>query len=497
MRYLLGVMCCLLLSGLVPAQESSTFNMVHQNLVEGPAVGFSVREVPNGYLVFSNQRGWYGTPQDPFTTLLSESGIVAQERDYTTSEPTNIGLPDPIAASANGLYYCGVTNRSDSLHDRIFLYCFDAIGDTTYTRFVIGDTIMIVRKCLQTLNNDLLFTGLHESPKEQFCLRTDTMGNILGWFAYPGFDGSGIAEDTSGNIYLSGQWIYPNQRGSLIKCNAVGAVEWFQLQPLGPATTGIYRTVIALADGNALALGTCTQYLNPFPDQNYAHAACYSGAGDLLWQDTARATSGSALVAELNDGYQKSDGNIVTAGSFTSTETGGHGFVRVYSPNGSVVWDREFTYYDTIASTGTHRIWDVESTNDGGMVLTGEAWHFGQQSPQNLWVVKLDSLGCLVPGCQGVGITEQATNWKGALRLWPNPVHVGDVLQVELPEGLRGAKDARIVLVDQAGKRLLQEPWRQGQVLQEVIIPDIPAGMYYLHLITGGTWLSGGKVVVE
>lgn len=493
------VFALLFLRGLLAAQEGTTFNVVHQNTAQGPAVGFAVKEVPSGYLVFSNQRGWDSTPQDPFATRFDTNGLFYQERDFREARYTNIGFPDPVASLSTGKFATGVSvfGWGEEM-DSLFLYRFTSVGDTVLRQYLVSDTTFTIRKCIQTSNGDLLFTGLHEPPKEQYCLRTDISGNIQSWFAFPGFDGSGIAEDANGDIYLSGQWIYPNPRGSLIKCNSAGAVYWFQLQLLPPPGTGLFRTVKVLSDSSIFVCGYAIKFFNPFPPANMALCMRYSTSGELLWTDTARITTGSAM-AEMVDAYQRSDGTIISAGYYFTQEVGGRGLVRAYDINGLVNWDREFTYYDTIAATGSHQIWDVEPTSDGGMILTGSAEHYGQIPLVNLWVIKLDSMGCLVPGCNVVGVEELVTDLQAHLVVSPNPARDIVNMLLELPQGGTVQGQVQMNLLDAEGRSLAQQEVEQNlnQLRATLDVSTLPSGTYYLHLRDGKRWLAGSKVVVE
>ena len=76
---------------------------------------------------------------------------------------------------------------------------------------------------------------------------------------------------------------------------------------------------------------------------------------------------------------------------------------------------------------------------------------------QDTWVVKVDSMGCLEPGCHLItGLTSQVTNLRGALRVWPNPVGAqgqgqGQVqVAWDLPEAMTGS--AQLTLVSAAGQ---------------------------------------------
>ena len=491
------------LSGQLPAQEGGGLNVVHQSVVQGPGFGVSVEESGLGYLVFSLQRGWSGADLAPFTSNFNVQGDVLTEHEYPKGWRTDPGWIDPVEKNRFGSgYHLGVTNfystSTSPRFDSAYYHRYSAEGDTVFTRFLMADTILVLRRCVQAANGDLLFTGLHEPPKEQFCLRTDSLGVVKDWFAFPGFDGRGISLDEAGFIYLAGNWITPNPRGSLIKCDSTGAVHWFQLQPLGVPTVGWYYSVVT-GVGRALVLGAFIQQQFPLPEVYYAHALCYSSDGTLMWQDTARTTSMGSSGTSFIDGYMRGEDQVVACGSYLNLDEGGFGFIRSYTWSGDVLWDRQYTYYDTAGSVRRHVFNDIEPTSDGGMVLTGEAWNDEQQAPQNIWLVKLDSLGCLVPGCQEVGVQEFVLGLQDRLHISPNPA--SDLVNVllELPEGGAVQGQAQVQLLDASGSMVLVEKVQQNfnQLRATLDVSALPAGTYYLHLRDGKRWLAGGKVVVQ
>ncbi|MFN8352196.1 MAG: hypothetical protein U0U25_12090 [Flavobacteriales bacterium] len=501
---IISTVVVMFLSECLLAQELPPLNTVHQSMVQGPAVGVSVRQGLNGYLLWSIQRGYTGSNFSPFCSRVQLNGMFEAEMEVAFGWNAQPGVVDPVAtARVHGGYHEGVTmafSTSTSVrYDSAFYIRYSSTGDTMFTRFLMADSILVIRRCVQAGNGDLLFTGLHEPPKEQFCLRTDSLGVVKDWFAFPGFDGRGISLDDAGFIYLAGNWITPNPRGSLIKCDSTGAVHWFQLQPLGVPTVGWYYSVVT-GVGRALVLGAFIQQQFPLPEVYYAHALCYSSDGTLMWQDTARTTSMGSSGTSFIDGYMRGDDQVVACGSYLNLDEGGFGFIRSYTWSGDVLWDRQYTYYDTAGSVRRHVFNDIEPTSDGGMVLTGEAWNDEQQAPQNIWLVKLDSLGCLVPGCQEVGVQEFVLGLQEHLHISPNPA--SDLVNVllELPEGGAVEGTVQVYVMDALSRVIFQEDCqveRSRDLKAAIDVSALPSSTYYLHLRDGKRWLAGGKVVVQ
>jgi hypothetical protein len=107
-------------------------------------------------------------------------------------------------------------------------------------------------------------------------------------------------------------------------------------------------------------------------------------------------------------------------------------------------------------------------------------------------------MGCILPGCLPLGITALATNLKDAVSVYPNPsTALGVTVQVSitLPPSLKNSTSLKLSIVNEQGQ-LVQE----GSVVQgenTVNVASLAAGLYYLHLTTGTTWLGGTKLVIE
>lgn len=165
------------------------------------------------------------------------------------------------------------------------------------------------------------------------------------------------------------------------------------------------------------------------------------------------------------------------------------------SPNLQVLWKREYR-----ASPPESLIHDLFYEGaimpDKSFVLCGLAFGPLEDSTnQNAWVVRVDSLGCLEPGCDST-VAVQGPNQEEdvGLRLSPNPT--GGEVRLALT-------DAEAVLL---GLRLLDI---QGRVIQDIQflrsagwracvlnLAEQPAGVYIVQVRTSMGW-TVKKVVKE
>jgi hypothetical protein len=109
-------------------------------------------------------------------------------------------------------------------------------------------------------------------------------------------------------------------------------------------------------------------------------------------------------------------------------------------------------------------------------------------------------MGCIVPGCDGVGIVEQVTNLSGALKVYPNPVSANGQVTVEvsLPASLQLGSTLRLVLTSMQGQ-VIKELALPAQNDQRVVLDvgGLAAGFYSVHIADGGRWLTGSRLVVS
>ncbi len=115
---------------------------------------------------------------------------------------------------------------------------------------------------------------------------------------------------------------------------------------------------------------------------------------------------------------------------------------------------------------------------------------------QDAWVVKVDSMGCVVPGCDGVGVTEIITNLNDALTVYPNPAHGQVQVGIQLPQHLLGT-DLHLSIVAADGRLVRREEWPKSKTTGTLDIHALSPGPYTLHVTDGSRWITGTKLMIE
>ncbi|MGB0932053.1 MAG: T9SS type A sorting domain-containing protein [Chitinophagales bacterium] len=132
--------------------------------------------------------------------------------------------------------------------------------------------------------------------------------------------------------------------------------------------------------------------------------------------------------------YEMSDGHIMVVGiDKNHPETAvndNSGFLAKLSPQGEILWQRNYQGLDK-----SWQIQDMCLTLDGGFALTGRySNRFNEPDNEgDVWLLKVDSMGCLEPGCGSdlirvdapfvyTDIEEVPTIPSGGFSIYPNPL---------------------------------------------------------------------------
>jgi len=167
------------------------------------------------------------------------------------------------------------------------------------------------------------------------------------------------------------------------------------------------------------------------------------------------------------------------------------------SENGELMWQRYYRF--TQSDDHRNDVYDVCATSDGGVAFTGTLVDYTQdvitiKDPfQKGWIAKLDAFGCLVPGCQDVGVEEQAEE-RTYFTFGPNPMISGGVLNVYL--GNYNGRAPRFVLYDQQGKEVASTAADGMNTTYMWPLPELASGSYVLVLEDKGRVVQSEKLVV-
>jgi hypothetical protein len=330
---------------------------------------------------------------------------------------------------------------------------------------------------------------------------TDASKNHFGWSLTETSDGGFLLLCFNKYIGPCNGCVFNDQirETILIKADSAGNQQWSKIFPVWQwreiANPG--SDLIDLSNGNFLLTGFSEFY--PGNDPAFTFYSKYnfwivSPGGELI--DSI--SYGKHFNARPQRIIPVSDGNYFVAGYEidTSNINGQTGLLLKVNASGQPVWKRE--YRVSPPESKIHdAFYDVAEMPDKGFVLCGRAFGPLEDSTnQNAWIIRVDSLGCLEPGCDTVftAVHDSPKESDAGMLLSPNPASREVRLALTDPEAmLLGAR-----LLDMQGRVLEDVQFRREAGWRECVLhlTGQPAGVYVVQARTSKGWVVR-KVVKE
>ncbi len=436
----------------------------------------------------------------------SQGNLLTEKRHKATLHSLYLGWADCCDSIEGGGYVTAGTLESVNNTTQLTrLMRYDSNGDTLWTRD-FGDSthFWIGEQVKQTADGGFLMIGYTDASGfyyAGFAIKTDALGNEEWQHTY-GLGGvdygyTDIALLPDGYLLAGASCQLDGNCDFLVtKISETGTVIWNLL--LGSPFSEPDASIERLSDGRFMLFGgwaaNANTWLAPYI------AVLDPDDGQVTWSHQYGApTYGTALMA----GKEFSNTDIIACG-ISSSGSSQVGLLLRTTAAGDSLWMRKYVYHDSVIDQGAGRFWDVLPTPDGGCIAAGVAYNpFNAPYPpgysQDTWVVKVDSMGCIVPGCDGLtGITEQVTNLGDALTLYPNPVHDQLHVGIKLPADIASNGQLTLSVTTMEGKLVLQQQVPTSVAGEVVLdVSSLAAGMYSLHLSDAQRWLAGKKFVVQ
>ncbi|MBS1570031.1 MAG: hypothetical protein JST45_11415 [Bacteroidetes bacterium] len=438
----------------------------------------------------------------------SQGNLLEEKRHKVPFHSLYLGWADCCDSVVGGGYVSAGGVESIDLSTAIHLMRYDTNGDTLWTRD-IGDSthFWISSQVKQTADGGFLITGYTEAPfyTDGFALKTDMLGNEQWRHTY----GGGFVDDYSDiallpDGYLLAGETYPtfeNRDFLVTRITETGSELW--TVRFGSPYWEPVASIARLSDGRFVLFGAWGADANEFMTPYIA--VLDPGDGHVTWSHQYGPPNFSKT---LFAGKECPDGDIIACGvSYDGGQQ--QGLLLRSTSTGDSLWMRNYAFHDSVIDQGSGRFWDVLPTADGGCIAVGAAYQpFNAPYPpgysQDAWVVKVDSMGCVVPGCNGVaGITAQVTNLGDVLKLYPNPLspskgngqmHVG----IHLPGNFATTGPLTLSATTMEGKLVLQRQVPTSAAGEVVLdVSSLSSGMYAVHLSDATRWLAGKKFVVQ
>ncbi|MBK9275395.1 MAG: T9SS type A sorting domain-containing protein [Flavobacteriales bacterium] len=474
-------------------------------------LGRAIIQLDNGHYAISANGGWiydslYWSSTTNLLILDGSGGYVSVSHIDVPDKLTYNGRSRSMVQLPDGKFVIGGNSVDTSLVGLPSLYWFNASGLAITYAEIEALPQYIVRQMNKAHDDGFVLVGdaLIGNDIQAFILKTDSAGQLewsqlFGTTTYDDYFWS-VEPAPEGTYYIGGVKGVGNNSWDpwLLRVDSLGNEIWSftngtQYQDLGQAH------LFALSDGS-FVYGSGRPTGNGTDQRpQLVKVDC---TGSILWSQEYDVATHSALILDVQEIVP--GGDLIACGYSTPINPFFDGFLCRTNSQGDSLWLRHYWYTDSIMNDGIGYFNDVTPTSDGGFAAVGVMIQSmsGNDPPgasQDVWVLKVDSLGCVEPGCDLVtGITAQVTNLKDALRVWPNPVAGGGSVTVviALPEGLRKGA-LRLSLISADGKLVREEQLPAFLSRYSFPISAYHSGLYMLHLSTPDTWLSGTKLMIE
>ena len=476
------ILCCLI-TWSVLSQAQATFNKtIDYN--QGWEFARSVIASDTGYFIF----GSAGNQIHPIKLNLNFTSIEGNHLISKVFRVDSMGLYNGISGTfkqkSDGQFYSigSIQDLQTSLYD-FALYLFDEKCDSiAFHYYGKPDKDEIGNNITEMPDGGYLLIGttgiFAYNTMDIKAIRTDSMGNVLWDTTYGGF-----LNDVANNVAYIG-----NNKIAIGGTNYNWDKGWSWLFVIDANTKQIIWQVFypgslysgradfnLTNDGGFILYSRRDTIINgKLTKLNYLRKL--DSLGNLDWHRDLYHHDNSMQIWIAR---QTMDGSYIFCGDRDNKDGKQRGYIAKLDTNGlDILWEREY-YYNSWSS---HYLADIQQTADGGYIAVGMT----HDQTQDNWVLKVDSMGCLVPGCHLTNVEEYDTEVD--FKIYPNPNSGSFSINFESIENIS------VTIFDMAGRQVYQK--RSAKKENPITIPNAMPGIYLVKILSGEKVMIK-KIVVE
>jgi hypothetical protein len=462
-------------------------------------VGLSVFSNASNYLIFSvggDSTQYYRNKITPIK-LNKNGDLLYFSNTGDTLHEYYAGVGGSVSRTADGYILAGSVDVIGYTESKGLLIRYDSSGSVLWSRTYRDSTFVPPYLAgFQTKTTELgsfISVGeiqISQSTSRFLLLKSDSFGNEL-WrrqFGYPQNmnrcesiqvlpDGGFLLGGTTGYVYQS------NSINSLVvRTDSMGNQLWMKTYG-GPYNDGYARLALA-KDGNYVIGTTYTEWVDQGISISRINFIKTDVAGNVIWN---KKFCKPRIFTELTNIKALEEGGFVAVGYTHDCDTATYdhlGWIMKISENGDSLWYREYSNYHS--AYYRHELYDVAQTSDGGFIACGTINDDLNNLFYDMWVLKLDSNGCLNPGCTQ-SINEYGIRNQG-IEIYPNPFTESFTLQ--MPEKI---VDAEVYVFDMLGKQVMKTSINSHR--SSIPASGLEKGIYLIRVVTRDGEVFIGKGV--
>jgi hypothetical protein len=397
----------------------------------------------------------------------------------------------------NNFAFCG-TESLDTINGSIdscrgMLLKIDQSGDTIWTKKMKFSTNKqnLMYRCFQTTDKGFVLCGVTANGGINYAwgVKVDSLGNSQWQYTY---GGNGNNEFFDVEQTFDGGYVFAGNSGGqdlyVVKTNSLGVLQW--QKSLGtPNQDGRISYIHQLHDSSYIITGLVDTSA-AFNYQGKGYIAKLRKNGSLIWERTYTSQNADDLIGFGGTKAMeiKYDEYIILGSKHLQSNPNipNLWLVRIDS-SGTLIWERTYNYYHP--NINTTYGYNIIQTSDNGFLITGSVGSLNAPGGQELWLMKLDSLGCDTIDCS-LSIRRETAFIEG-LRVYPNPA--GSIAMVYIREKL--GTQCIIMVYNPYGQICYSSQTEEGKTT--IDIANFADGIYIIRSIDEYGNSSNCKLIVS
>lgn len=479
-------------------QSQVTFNKT-VDFEHGDETAFSIVPVPNGYIIAGHG---YGYESEDFYEVklkfanIDTAGNVLWQKVFVDSGFNLYCEVQSGVYLSDGSVVFGGHRLTDSTSEIIVIKLNPVTGDTIFYKTFSFDDWIYGLQVRQLSTGELIMLAFDSNALNGYLLLKMKINGELIWSKTYGGSSevspSDFEIDTDDHIWLINKYLYCSPPGSLIReIDSAGIVLALTFVPDYCLFAGIKTH-----DGGFYGPGG---YYPIPPYQQFTYRM--DSLGNVLWVYESLIDFDTLASGELYTGTSKelANGDLINVGYY-GTNTGQYiSIVSKVDLFGNPIWER---YYTAVEENYSDRFTELALTPDNGILIIGAGQPEDIIESQNFWILKLDSMGCLYPGCDTLGnaITSLLPNNQN-LQIYPNPIVQEATVQLQYNPPLE-IKDLYFKIMDITGRLVesqsVSDVLDNGSTLRfKVRNEKNLLGLYLISIYSGPTQLGNLEIFFE
>lgn len=375
------------------------------------------------------------------------------------------------------------------------MWKIDELGDTISTqRYDLQNADDVSINIIHTIDNGYAVFGQTcneiQSVKKcnYFLMKLDSNGNKQWHQIYKQSNSSfenpnSVMQLSDGTFYLFGQSTLNSiMKWFLVKTDSMGNKLWQKIYNEYPRQSGI--AMIEGERNTILLAGSYSTDVNGNPSGVVRGCTMLiDSSGNKQWSKSYGKADLSGIYTSGLYSVTKTTNKYILAGVTNNYDSldNGQGWLLAINFNGDSLFQR---LYNVNTKLPEH-IYSINKTNDGFLMSGYSINPDDTVNTQDAWLLKVDSFGCLTPGCQLVGIDNIPFS-REDIKIFPNPAK--DKIQIS-----HSANITSFRIADYTGKLILSG----NNAELGINISSLASGAYVMQVLLEDGSQAFGKLLVE